>query len=1547
MFRPLEISDTIVKDYKKYISTSRFIKDERIRNLFNERLENSPLGNGPYLEVTDSFMKGKSIQQLIEDNILSSEFKLLNTDDNKAIKLERPLYLHQMKAVDVISTKSKSAVITTGTGSGKTESFLFPLFNDLMKENEKGLLGPGVRAIIIYPMNALANDQIDRLRKYLINYPDITFGSYTGETPYTESEALSKYKHKYKTKNPVNELISREKMQETPPNILITNYAMLEYLLIRPKETTLFSGKYANKWRSIILDEAHSYYGSLGIEISNLLSRLKETVNNQNMQYILTSATLGNKENIDDIVKYANNLTSSNAFDDASIIFADRENISIPDNAKVVDEGVYNDIDKIINSENEQDIVLDKLKNTIKQLGILKNGDSINEFLYHLITNDTRYFEIRKILRENMSVQYILDKLDTSEDFLQTFIEIASKAELNGIKPFDAKYHMFIRGIEGCYVKFGENPDVQLVPIKKDQEDGKSNYYQISVCKNCGEIYLKGQIKNGCFTQDELNELLPVKTYLLLKDIDNIESKDDIEIYKFSPSNGHLTRSNQITNQLEISDEDLYYLVDKDNGKFDKISKCLACDYRNTNGILNNFYMGKSGSTSVIGSSLYENITGKKFIVKKVNTTNRLLKHKNQNSQKFEQKIEKQFLAFSDSRQQAAHFSSYFDTTFNNLLKKRLFVKAIKEAESNYSGIKEYSYQIITNILASLLQKYVKNYGDEVIDYKKEAEKIVLYEYTSRDRNTLKNLGIVEIDIKFDEDDIGSLSYGNKYSELDNRFISNYLLKPFIDNYAISVSQTFQKSDFNEIFRVNMQKYIKKKSITEKQKGYLPIRESKFAKNILNIIDFHSFDIEETPDSKHYYMFLDMYFDALLESGYIITENGEDYQLNDKKLVINLANINTEYKCTKCHRTQKQFLDNYCINCLSSGHLATQIPDEAYMDNHYYKSYLKEDYTNMIIREHTAQLSPNIASQYQKDFVDKKINVLSCSTTFEMGVDVGDLETVFMRNIPPLPANYIQRAGRAGRSAETAAYTLTFCTLQSHDMNYFNRPQDMINGKISPPIFSRDNKKILKRHLNALVIGGYWKVYPDKLKYADNFFNEENINSFKNYVVNHQTEIEERLTKIIPNEINDYSQEYMNDLLSDTSDIIKVYIRYKAELEGLDSLKQELITKNDDSNLDKIIKMIRTVKEEDIIQFLSRRNIFPKYGFPVDTVELETNPFIRFKKLRLSRDLSQAIGEYSPGSKIIADHNIYISRYVNLPLKKDTILNNGELIKCSECKHLNVNKLFKRKIENCILCGQKLNKDESTQYLVPEYGFTSEANIEKANTTPPKGGFRSSVYYIGDRMNSFLEKPNVYDLIFRSSKDDEMMVINENKLSICEECGYSEELKEKQTKKRSKHKNKYGYTCDGKMNEKVLAHSFKTDVLQIDFQQSFEKLATGMGILSALLKSISNNLGIERKDLDGTLETFKNGRNLQSRFVLFDNVPGGAGYVKRIYEAEPDMIKKIFKDAYDNVNNCTCSSDSSCYSCVRNYMNQRYHESMSRNEICKEFEQIMGIISEK
>ena len=109
------------------------------------------------------------------------------------------------------------------------------------------------------------------------------------------------------------------------------------------------------------------------------------------------------------------------------------------------------------------------------------------------------------------------------------------------------------------------------------------------------------------------------------------------------------------------------------------------------------------------------------------------------------------------------------------------------------------------------------------------------------------------------------------------------------------------------------------------------------------------------------------------------------------------------------------------------------------------------------IVEHSAQLSKETAYEYQKEFKNKQLDVLSCSTTFEMGVDVGSLETVFMRNMPPSPANYAQRAGRAGRSALSAAFALTFCNKNNHDFTFFTEPTRMIKGKIMPPAFQVNN----------------------------------------------------------------------------------------------------------------------------------------------------------------------------------------------------------------------------------------------------------------------------------------------------------------------------------------------------------------------------------------------------------------------------------------------------------------------------------------------------------
>ena len=187
---PVTASKHITEKYYRYLKTS-FKMPDPYRSEFEHLIDSGEsFAAGPYLDVTDAFKKGKSISELILEGILPSTFSKIH------MNLERPLYLHQEKAIRKIASEHKNLVVSTGTGSGKTESFLIPVLRELTMEAEAGTLCPGVRALLIYPMNALANDQTERLRGLLAECPEITFGVYTGQTKQKKEDALAEYKEK-------------------------------------------------------------------------------------------------------------------------------------------------------------------------------------------------------------------------------------------------------------------------------------------------------------------------------------------------------------------------------------------------------------------------------------------------------------------------------------------------------------------------------------------------------------------------------------------------------------------------------------------------------------------------------------------------------------------------------------------------------------------------------------------------------------------------------------------------------------------------------------------------------------------------------------------------------------------------------------------------------------------------------------------------------------------------------------------------------------------------------------------------------------------------------------------------------------------------------------------------------------------------------------------------------------------------------------------------------------------------------------------------------
>ena len=318
MFNPAKASQNIKDEFIDYICTLHAFTDERYQKQLREQLE-QVISAGPYVDIKDILKTGASLKDLIDEGVISSLFAEVEKNKpasklyKRKLPLTRPLYVHQEQALRK-AIEGRNLIVSTGTGSGKTECFLLPILNELLREKEAGTLGPGVRAMLIYPMNALANDQMKRIREILMYYPDITFGVYNGSTEYEEDEAIEVYKSMFSNeripelKKPLdNEILSRDKMKETPPNILFTNYAMLEHMLLRPNGDVVFSNA---DFKFVVLDEAHVYAGATGIETAMLMRRLRARIKSSKpTQFILTSATLGNgnEDNKDDIVKFGNN----------------------------------------------------------------------------------------------------------------------------------------------------------------------------------------------------------------------------------------------------------------------------------------------------------------------------------------------------------------------------------------------------------------------------------------------------------------------------------------------------------------------------------------------------------------------------------------------------------------------------------------------------------------------------------------------------------------------------------------------------------------------------------------------------------------------------------------------------------------------------------------------------------------------------------------------------------------------------------------------------------------------------------------------------------------------------------------------------------------------------------------------------------------------------------------------------------------------------------------------------------------------------------------
>lgn len=1548
---PIEQSEYIEKEFREYVKSTFQIEDEIYEKEFQKELERAELCKGPFLSSELPFEKGHSINELVDEGKISREFLKLSK-----INMDLKLYQHQEKALEIIG-QGHNAVITTGTGSGKTESFLYPILNHILKEIEEGKGGPGIRALFLYPMNALVNDQIERVREILSNYPQITYGCFTGETLEKGNENLrEKLSAKYETEIPENEIVTREEIRKNPPNLLFTNYSMLEHLLIRPSDFNIFTSQYINKWQFVVLDEAHTYTGALGIEIALLMRRVTG-ISNREPQFILTSATLGDeKKDIDKIIDFAESLTSRKYSKD-DIIFAKR----VPLNSKEIGYSVkpekYTEI-----IENYQDI--DKVRRIIQEYAKIDDCKSKEEMIYELLVKDKNvyllYDQVKNAKKKTFKeIKSEIDKnISMSNQQLIDLIQLITKANKNGKTLFDSKYHTFIRTLDGAFITLGKNKKIRLTNHK--EIDGMKAF-EIGLCRYCNHMYIIGKIyenQNGCKLHQNADididenygdiENINVD-YFLIKDNSEIDEKfvDDVEEYVVCSKCGTIFGKNNINakrcNCGKEYEVELLKVKNEESEIKNNISTCLCCTRRSSSGvgIVSGFHLSKDSATALLSQILYETL-GKKDNESEDSGEKKLSLNFNfENKPKTEKEI-KQFIAFSDSRQQASFFASFFEYTHKRFLRKRLLWEELRK--NNHEPIK---MPTLTARLTKVIED--NNLFDSENSNFQEAWITAMCELLNIDgNNTAEGLGIFAFQLdekeieaalnRFNEDEINN--FCNQYNINKNELIKT--MQVTFDIFRNSAALLYTDSELtpevkkDEFGYRGFNNYVvlkreRKSERVDDAKGenrlsFIPLNEKRG-----NKMSDYVKRVTKTEDSEKINTFLETIFRIAVNTGLFAEKQGDYeklYQLDANKYILNSYKKIGFYKCKVCEKITQYNVKNVCPTKGCTGILEKCDPDEELKRNYYRKEYMNKEIERIVVKEHTAQLDKDTGREYQRGFKNKKINVLSCSTTFEMGVDIGKLENVFLRNVPPTPANYVQRAGRAGRRNDSSAFVLTFCGASSHDFTYFNDPSKMIAGNIMPPHFRVTNEKIILRHLTAAALGFFFKLHPEYYKDVEALICENGIVEFIDYLKNKPEDLKKYIDeRILDTDIKNLygSNKWIDKVIKDDGNL-QNFIDYNlSKIKELEEAKEKAYKNGEDSNVKYYGNEIRKIKQQEIISSLSTFNIIPKYGFPVDVVDLKVYDNNGFNsKYKLSRDLSIAISEYAPDSEVIVDKKKLTSRYVLKP-KYDVDLSKYYYYECEHCERINIG-LVAENIQKCKYCGEQHGEAIRTYFVEPIFGFATDMKNKDSKTQKPKKTYSGDYNYIGEGTNNNDEISFNNYVFIESAKDDTLLVMNTNPFFKCPYCGYTElDKKAMGNNKKKKHKNCNGFDCTSEILEKTaLGHQFKTDVVKIKIAGLVER-KKALSTMYALLEGISEAFDIERKDINAILNKNDDG---WYEIIVFDNVPGGAGHVKRMLD--PEGLKLAFKMAYNKVNMNCCDEESSCYNCLRNYNNQKVHKDLKR-----------------
>lgn len=1522
-FDPVAASATIVGDYQRYLRTLLPLADQRLASALNAAIEDSPLlMRGPIVEGTPAYARGASLRDLIHEGVLPEKFLTFDSPD---LPVDRPLYVHQEVATRK-AREGRSLVVSTGTGSGKTEAFLIPILARLADELTQGALSPGVRALLLYPMNALANDQMKRLRHFLALVPEVTFGRYIGDTPHSPAQAARTFEQLNPNEPRLpNELLSREEMQATPPHLLLTNYAMLEYLLLRPADMDLFEGEYGGHWRFIVVDEAHVYDGARGSELAMLLRRLRERVSTSQLQCIATSATVGQDSQPQAVTDFAQALFDSRC----EWVPSDPARQDLVSSVRIpVPAGTWG----ALGPEDYRHLAhADSLSATLTDLSARSGVSGVDS--YDLLARERTMSTLRQALASGaQSVTDLKSTLGTqwTASDLDSLIKVGGQTrDSTGVPLLSARYHLWLRSTEGAFTCASPtSPHVSLARQEVCIECQRPAF-ELACCTRCGTTYLVGH-ENSDEDPPRLEPRVGTvmrPTWVALTDETHADDEDE-DVWDESElevrdavelcaecgclcPQGSTSCASCGTTQLRSG------RVVRGHAK--ELTGCVVCGSR-SHGQVRLFDTGADAAAAVVATSLYQELPPVSGVAGDNPGGGRKL------------------LAFSDSRQGAAYFAPYLNRSYQTILQRRLLLQGIDEASQRDRG---------PSLLDDVIANTARNATD--VEYfarrtSRQAKERAVGLWLSQElvafdtRQSLEGLGLVEFTLD-DTDRIAALPVWPRLNLLAENGVSfiQELARMIRLQGAISFPEGVDPAD--EAFAPRLGPiFVREQGSDKRLLSWLPTRGTNrrldYTTRVLQRADSSA---DPTETLAGIWKMLTMTRDPWLVSSHH-RRHGVVFQVDHSMLVAQpRAGDAATYRCDTCAQVSSRSVLGVCPTFRCPGTLSPVPSADVYPDHNHYRHLYRELHPfPLSVEEHTAQWAATEAAEIQNRFIRGEINALSCSTTFELGVDVGELQAVLLRNVPPGTANYVQRAGRAGRRTASAALVVTFAQRRSHDLSRFQDPMTMINGIVTPPIIPLGNDRIDRRHAHSVALAQFfrheWLTHQRLWRKVGDFFAPEAgepqaIDLVEAFLKQPPASLDAALSAILPanvqREIGLAAGAWKDHLVSM---LATVRVEVRSEVDYFEEARQEAFDARNDGKVRQLGRVLETIRKRDLLGFLGSRNILPKYGFPVDVVELRTQASSNSvgQRLDLSRDLSTAVFEYAPGSQIVAGGWMWTSAGVyRLP---DRDLVHGYFAECPHCQYFEAGLA-----ELAPTCPECAGDRRPQKYVIPEFGFIADRDPVKPGGSPPQRSWSGGTYFVEAgqvvRSISSSRRAGGPTLSLEASQRAKLMAVSTSPsrqgFLICEWCGRGVATTGK-TPRSHTHAWKE-QECRGPLDRASLAHSYETDVLTIDFPAGLiTTQERAWSTLYGLLDGAAHVLGIARDDIDGTL-WFAGGH---PRLILFDSVPGGAGCVLQI----PDRIHDIVERTRAKLASCECGIDTSCYSCLRTYRNQIRHHLLSRGE---------------